>query len=143
MKARDAAVLGGALALYDLVATGILPLMGDLMARTSTMPFGPVVAWRDASGESWALIGMGDLLVSTMFPLVMRKAYGRTAGLAALVLSCAGILTTCGLVALGVTTLFPVMVVVGPTMVLQYVWWSRRTTGERTTHAYLTAEPIG
>jgi hypothetical protein len=143
MKARDAAILGGALAVYDLVATGILPLMGDLMARTATMPFGPVVGWRDGSGESWALIGMGDLLVSTMFPLVMRKAYGRTAGMTALALSGTGIVVTFGLIALGITSLFPVMVVVGPSMVLQYAWWSRRTTGERTTRAYLMAEPIG
>src|SRR5262245_30643251 len=33
MRARDAAILGGALAVYDLIATSYLPLMGDLFVR--------------------------------------------------------------------------------------------------------------
>jgi hypothetical protein len=142
MKARDAAILGGALCIYDLVATGILPLMGDLMTRVATMPFAPVVAWHVGTVESSALIGMGDLLVTTMFPLVMRKAYGPAAGRVALVGSGGGILATFLMIALGVTDLFPVMVVVGPTMVLQYVWWSSRLGTERATWRYLQAEPI-
>jgi hypothetical protein len=141
MKARDAAILGGALCVYDLVATGILPLMGDLMTRVATMPFGSVVAWHVGAGESSALIGMGDLLVTTMFPLVMRKAYGPTAGQVALVGSAGGILTTFLLIAVGLTDLFPVMVVVGPSMVLQYLWWSRRFGLEHTTWQYLRGEP--
>jgi hypothetical protein len=75
--------------------------MGDLMARVGAMPFGPVVVWHDGAGEAFALIGLGDLLVSTMFPLVMQKAYGRTAGYIALGLSCAGIAATFVLIALG------------------------------------------
>jgi hypothetical protein len=37
---------------------------------------------------------------------------------------------------------FPVMTVLGPLMVLQYLWWSRRLGPERTTRAYLLAEPL-
>jgi hypothetical protein len=36
---------------------------------------------------------------------------------------------------------FPVMTVLGPLMVLQYLSWSRRRGPERTTRQYLQAEP--
>jgi hypothetical protein len=38
--------------------------------------------------------------------------------------------------------LFPVMVVLGPLMVLQYAWWARRRGPERTTRQYLQVEPL-
>jgi hypothetical protein len=38
MKARDAALLGVLLALYDFIATVKLPLMGELVARLSDLP---------------------------------------------------------------------------------------------------------
>jgi len=37
--------------------------------------------------------------------------------------------------------IFPVMVVLGPLMVLQYAYWRRRRGKERTTWQYLQAEP--
>lgn len=141
MKARDAAILGGALCIYDLLATSMLPLMGDLMARVATLPFGPVVAWPAESGVG-ALIGMGDLLLATMFPLVMRKAYGRPAGLVAFALSCASIVAPSVFALVVPVDLFPVMTVLGPAMVLQYLWWSRQAGAERTTWQYLQAETI-
>ena len=59
MRARDAAILGGALTLYDLVATSYLPLMGELFERVAELPFAPIVGWTaglDGSGlgSAWA-----------------------------------------------------------------------------------------
>jgi hypothetical protein len=43
MKARDAAVLGTALLVYDFVATSLLPLVNDLMGRLASLPFAPQI----------------------------------------------------------------------------------------------------
>jgi hypothetical protein len=137
MKARDAALLGVFLALYDFIATAQLPLMGDLVARLSGLPLAPMVAW--SSEHSLWGIGLGDVLLATVFPLVMRKAFGRTAGLVALLLALLAIGT---LLALPLQGLFPVMVVLGPLMLLQYLYWRRRRGRERTTWQYLQEEPL-
>ena len=141
MKARDAAILGAALAVYDFVATWQLSLMGDLFARVAGLPFAPLVAWPVGADGRWLGLGLGDLLLLTAFPLVQRKAYGRRAGLVAVV---TGLGTLVGIVALapvaGIVT-FPVMIVLGPLMVVEYAWCARRLGSERTTHQYRLAEP--
>jgi hypothetical protein len=142
MKARDAAILGGALALYDLVATSTLPLTGDLLTRVATLPFGPVVAWNDRAGGPATLVGMGDLLLATLFPLVMRKAFGQVAGRVALAVSCGSIAAPAGIALLYPVGMFPVMTVLGPAMVLAYLWWSRRSGPERTSWQYVQAEAL-
>lgn len=133
MKARDAALLGALLALYDFIATSQLPLMSDLITRLSGLPLAPTITW---SSENMMLgIGLGDVLLATVFPLVMRKAFGRLAGITALVLALAAI----GMPLQGP---FPTMVVLGPLMVLQYLFWSRQRGQERTTFQYLQQEPL-
>ena len=87
MRARDAAILGAALTVYDAVATALLPLMSDLFDQLSRMPFAPIVGWTAGSDGRWSGIGVGDLLVMTVFPLVMRKAFSREAGVAALAIA--------------------------------------------------------
>jgi hypothetical protein len=141
LKARDAAVLGAGLAVYDVIATSWLPLMGDLLARVGGFPFAPLLAWPMGNGE-WLGIGLGDLLLATVFPLVMRKAYGVAAGLGAMALSLGGIVFSLTLTRWAELGIFPVMVVLGPLMVLQYVAWARRRGPERTTVQYLRAEPL-
>jgi hypothetical protein len=71
--------------------------------------------------------------------LVMLKAFGRPAGLVALVLNLAAIGT---LLALPLQGGFPLMVVLGPLMGLQYLYWRRRRGQERTTWHYLQEEPM-
>jgi hypothetical protein len=140
MKARDAAILGGLLVVYDVLFTSVLPLMTDLIGRLGSLPFAPLVAWPtgvEVTGQ-WLAIGLGDLLLATVFPLVLRKAYGRQAGLAALVLSAVALAS---ILALPLQTPFPVMVVLGPLMVLQYLYWRRQHGPERKTWQYLQAEP--
>ena len=142
MKARDAAVLGGALTVYDFIATSRLPLMTDLMTRLSGIPLAPLVAWEAGEGR-WLGVGLGDLLLATVFPLVMRKAFGRGAGLAAMALALAALGAMLALLALEVVRVtIPAMVALGPLMVLQYVYWVRRRGAERTTWQYLEAEPV-
>lgn len=140
MKARDAALLGGLLAIYDFVFTTRLPLMNDLLTRLATLPFAPQVVWPSGPGE-WVGLGLGDLLVAVTFPLVMRKAFGRSAGWVAALVSISVVAVLFGLASLGaLASAFPMMVVLGPCMVLQYVLWIRRRGQERTTWHYLQAE---
>ena len=141
LRARDAAVLGGALTVYDLIATSLLSLTSDLIARLASLPLAPVVAWSVGEGR-WLGLGLGDLLMATVFPLVLRKAYGRRAGLAALAVGLGTIGLVLGLGVLGLLPgTFPVMVVLGPLMVGQYAGWRRRRGPERTTWQYRQAEP--
>jgi hypothetical protein len=141
MKARDAAVLGGALALYDLIATSLLPLMTDLITRLASIPFAPVVSW--GVGTEYREIGLGDLLLLTLFPLVMRKAFGRSAGMVAMAINLGTIAALAALVELAdVEALLPFMTGLGPLMVLQYLYWMRRRGQERTTWQYLQSEPL-
>ena len=130
VKARDMVVLGVALAVYDFVATAQSPLMNLLINRLSNLPLAPIIAWR-SEGATLSL-GLGDLLLAAVFPLVMRKAYGLTAGWAALAIA----LGTIGVVlAFPPRQGFPVMVILGPLMALQYIYWSWQRGQERTTEA--------
>jgi hypothetical protein len=145
MKARDAAILGAALVGYDYLFTSVLPLMTNLTGHLAGLPFMPLVIWRFfLDGELWWLgIGLGDLLLATVFPLVMRKAYGRPAGLAALLISLCALAAVLSLPALGfVYSAFPVMVVLGPLMVGQYLYWRHRCGPERTTRQYWQVEAV-
>jgi hypothetical protein len=142
MRAGHVAFLGVALAVYDLVATSILTTTGDLFARLSGLPFAPLVAWPTGRGEEWIGVGLGDLLVAAVFPIVFRKAFARSAGFAAgasALTVIAGLLVLVDIKAL--TGTFPVMVVLGPVIVAEYLWQHRRLGSERTTVAYLTQEP--
>lgn len=141
MKARDLAILALALAVYDFVFTTQLPLMADLFHRLSGLPFAPLVIWPLENAGQWLGIGLGDLLLAAAFPLVMRKAFGRPAGLAAL-LSGFGVLAILLVLPMSdaLTKIFPVMVVLGPLIGLQYLYWRRQHGAERTMRQYLLAE---
>jgi hypothetical protein len=140
MKARDVAVLAGVLALYDLIATSVLPLTTDLLLRLTSIPLTPLVTW--GAGNEGLGVGLGDLLLATVFPLVMRKAFGRAAGIVAIVttLSVSAVMLALLMLA-NLTVTLPAMTALGPLMVLQYGYWIRRLGRERTTRQYLQAEP--
>ena len=140
MGAREVTLLGGALAIYDFVATSQLTLMTDLIGRLSEIPFVPFLAW-DAHGAGLG-VGLGDLLLISVFPLAMRKSFGRDAGAVALGIGIAALASVLAVIELGVITeAIPVMVVLGPLMVAQYAIWRRRLP-QRTTVQYLRAEPL-
>lgn len=141
MGAREVTALAAALALYDFVATTQLTTMIDLIGRLSEVPFVPFLAW-DAAGDGVG-VGLGDLLLLSAFPLAMRKSFGAKPGLVGLgvgigVLGAVLLVLELGLI----TAAIPVMVALGPLMVAQYVFWSRRLP-HRTTRQYLNAEPLG
>ena len=139
MKARDVAVLAGVLAIYDLVATSLLPLMGDMFVRLAGIPFAPLVSW--GAGSQQLSIGLGDLLLMPTFALVMWKAFGLPAGVTAMAVNLVTLAALLTLVVLGdVPVLVPVMTVLGPLMVAQYAYWFRRLGPERTTRQYLRAQ---
>jgi hypothetical protein len=128
--------------LYDYLATSYLPLMNDLVIRLVGLPFAPLIAWNYGAGEHGLAIGLGDLLLATLFPLVMRKAYGRSAGLVALTLALVAVAMMLALLDLGIVRVaLPAMVVLGPLMIIQLLYW-RRHGQERTTWQYLQAEPL-
>src|SRR6266851_2238907 len=100
MKARDAALLGAFLAVYDVLATSQLPLTSTLFAHLAGLPFAPLLSWGSGRGA------MGMLL------------------------------------ALPLQGVFPVMVVLGPLMGLQYLFWRRYRGQERTTWQYFQEDPL-
>jgi hypothetical protein len=141
LRARDLAILAAALVLYDLIATSLLPLTTELVERLAGLPFTPVLAW-PVGDQGWSGLGLGDLLFATVGPLVFRKAFGRTAGWVAIGLA---LIALGGVMLAGVTGwlpgIFPVMVVLGPLLVTQYLIWIRVRGSERTTAHYLADEP--
>ncbi len=140
MQARDLTIVAGMLAVYDVIATWLLPLMTDMIERLAGLPFVPLVAW-PVEEWRWLGIGLGDLLLAAVFPLVARKAFGITAGIAALAIGGGAIAGVLALPLLGITYVaFPVMIVLGPLIVAQYGYW-RRCGPERTTWQYRRVEP--
>jgi len=124
-----------------VIATALLPLTTDLIARLATLPFTPLLAWPTGDGD-WLGLGLGDLLLATLGPLVLRKAFCKTAGLMALFVALATIGVVLTLPLLGLLRgAFPVMVVLGPLLVGQYAFWLCVNGSERSTAAYLAAEP--
>lgn len=141
MPARAVAILAGALALYDFVFSEQLTLMSDLFEGLAAVPFAPMLAWPVTAGGAWLGLGLGDLIVATLTPLVLRKAYGRAAGAGAIVLNTLAVALLLMLLVQGVRVSFPVMVLLGPLTVLQYFFWQRQRGAERATWQYLQAEP--
>jgi hypothetical protein len=141
LRARDLAILGGALVVYDLIATSLLPLTSDLIARLAELPFTPVLVW-PVDQKQWLGIGLGDLLFATAGPLVFRKSFGPTAGVVAVFVAVGAIGAVFLVGALGLLPdTFPMMVVLGPLLVTQYLAWSRVRGQERTTAQYRGEDP--
>ena len=139
IKARNVMMLAVFLTLYDTIATSILPLMHDMMLHLAPLPFAPTMVW--GNGNALAGIGLGDLILAATFPLVMRKAFSRRAGLLALLLMPSVI---AGMILLQIIMptkgIFPAMLFLGPVMILQYFFWHRHQKRERTMWQYYEQE---
>ena len=116
------------MAIYDFIATSWLPLMTDLVLRLAQFLFAPWWPGEDGDGPPLGL-GLADLLVATVFPLTMGKAFGHMAGVAALVAT----LLVIGILLAVPLPVLPAIVPLGPLMLLQYGFWRRRKGSERTT----------
>lgn len=133
MKARQVALLAGFLTVYDAVMTWQLSHMAELFARLFGLPLVPVVAWPLDEEGQWIGLGIGDLMLAAVSPLVMRKAFGLAAGRLALILNLGLLLLLLALAATElVRGLFPVMLALGPLTLLQYWLWRSRCGPERT-----------
>jgi hypothetical protein len=143
MHARDIAVLAGVLAIYDAIVTWQLTQTADLFGRLFGLPLAPIIVWPLDDGR-WLGIGMGDMLLGTVLPLVLRKAFGRAAGAIALATNLAAIAVLLFVPWLSAGRgVFPVMVLLGPLSVLHHLYWHWRAGPERTTWQYQQAEPRG
>jgi hypothetical protein len=143
MKAREVAVLAAVLTCYDFIATWQLHLMTEVFLRLGQLPLVPVVAWGITDPNTSLRLGLGDLLMLTVTPLVFRKAFGRRAGLVALGSSAVVLTVMLTLMTAQIITgSVPVMGVLGPMIVAQYWYWTRTVGTERTTREYLRAEPL-
>jgi hypothetical protein len=140
MRPAHAAGLAAGLTLYDAAATWGLGQMAELYGRLGALPFAPLLAWPAQPGR-WLGIGLGDLLLAAVVPLVFRRVYGHGAGMLALT---AGLATLAMLVVLshvgatGVT--FPAVVVLGPLIVAQYLGWRAGGRTDRSVWQWRLAE---
>lgn len=135
MRARQVAAFAAGLVVYDFLATVAFPVMVEFFTRVAAMPFAPVLGW--GTGDAALAIGLGDVLVATLWVTAVEKAFGRRAALVAAVLG-VGATLAIGLAFWGglLDDVVPVMVVLGPLVLVQYAVLRRRP--ERTTAAYLT-----
>lgn len=144
LRARDAAVLAGALTVYDVLFTSHFPVMTSLFGHLSALPFAPLGGWPLGHDGGWLAIGAGDLLIATVFPLVLGRAFGRPAAWLTMALGLGTLAALLTVVSLGLTApTFPAMLGLGPVSVLQYLIWAKVRGPERTTWQYRQAEEPG
>jgi hypothetical protein len=145
MKLRDVAWLSLGLACYDVLFASYYPLTGRLLARYITHPLTPVVGMR--FGEVDYAVGLGDLLVYSLFFVVAYKAYGkRAAAIAAGVIVVMGGFATAfipfvfNLTNANLDVLIPAQSLFGPAAFVTYLWMKRHYGRERTMAEYLASQ---
>ncbi len=136
MRLGDLSIFSALLAVYDTLSTLILPTQTSLYWRLVGMPFAPLIAWPSPKG--WLAFGLGDLIVMCLYPLVMRKAYGRPAGIAAVLLDMGVVAFLLALSVSGILKIFfPVMALLGPIVVVHYLIYRSKGYQERTMRQYI------
>jgi hypothetical protein len=145
MKLRDVAWLSLGLACYDVLFASYYPLTGRLLARYITHPLTPVVGMR--FGEVDYAVGLGDLLVYSLFFVATYKAYGKWAAtIAAGVIAVMGGFATAfipfvfNLTNANLDVLIPAQSLFGPFAFLTYLWMKRHYGRERTMAEYLASQ---
>ncbi|MER5886150.1 hypothetical protein ABT160_20200 [Streptomyces sp. NPDC001941] len=140
MRSSHTAFFAGALACYDLVATGLTSVMERFAAQVTGLPFAPLLAVDQ--GDPPVALGLGDLLLLVLFPLTATKAFGRAAGVVAATVGVAVSGTVSLLFGLGVLTgAFPLLTALGPLIVLQHLLWKRARGAERTSAEWRAGAP--
>ncbi len=145
MKLRHVAWLSLGLACYDIIFASYYPLTGRLLARYITHPLTPVIGMR--FGKVDYALGLGDLLVYSLFFVTAYKAYGkRAATIAAGVIVVFGGFATAYISLLfnftnaNLDELIPAQSLFGPAAFLTYLWMKRRYGRERTMAEYLASQ---
>jgi hypothetical protein len=130
LNARNAVVLISGIGLFDFIATAQIGLMDQVVERLSGFPFEPFVGG----------FGLGDILMMTLFTLIMEKAFGRLAARVAALISFVAIAIAVFVVEAGwVAPIIPMMTPMVPLVILQYLYWQRRYGSERTLGQYWSA----
>jgi len=145
MKLRHVAWLSLGLAAYDILFASYYPLTGRLIARYITHPLTPVMGMR--FGEVDYAVGLGDLLVYSLFFVAAYKAYGaRAARIAAVVIVVMGGFATAFIPFLfnftnaNLDILIPAQSLFGPVAFVTYLWMKRHYGRERTMAEYLASQ---
>jgi hypothetical protein len=145
MKLRHVAWLSLGLAGYDILFASYYPLTGELLARYVTHPLTPVLGMR--FGEVDYAVGLGDLLVYSLFFVAAYKAYGaRAAKIAAAVIVVMGGFATAfipflfNLTNANLDILIPAQSLFGPAAFVAYLWMKRHYGRERTMAEYLASQ---
>lgn len=134
VRARDLVILALAIAVYDFIFTGRLPVTADLFAQLDNLPFAPLLAWGQGAGR--AAIGLGDTLMASAFVLALYKAWGQGAaalGFGAMALAFPLLFVLPLLGGVFITAAYPAMVVIAPLQLMVYLYGRRRYGPERTT----------
>ncbi|MFG3281282.1 hypothetical protein [Streptomyces sp. NPDC048111] len=140
MRPVHVASLAAVLTGYDLLATTLTHVTADFAAQVQGRPFAPMFAL--TGGAEPVAVGLGDLLLLVLFPLVAARAFGRRAGLVAAVVGVGVTSAVSLLFALGaLTSGFPLLTLLGPLIVAQHLLWTRRYE-ERRTVAWRAGEPV-
>lgn len=138
LRTAPVAAFAGVLVGYDVLATLVFPTMLDFVTQLLALPLTPVIGWGNLNDG--VAVGLGDVLLLTLWTLVTEKGYGRRA---ALIGAGANVLALTGLVlaiALDVVNRpLPAMLVMGPIMVTHYLVLRRRAR-ERTIGEYYATD---
>jgi hypothetical protein len=145
MKLRHVAAMALGLAGYDVIFAAYYPLTGRLIARYLTHPLTPLLGIR--LGYIDYAVGLGDLLVYSLFFVAAYKAYGaRAATIAAGVIVVMGGIATAFIPFLfsftnaNLDVLVPAQSLFGPAAFVTYLWMKRHYGRERTMAEYLAAQ---
>lgn len=132
ITAAQVAALAAILTPYDLIATSLTTVTGDLVRHLSSTPFMPMLTVSVRATPIAA--GLGDCLILTLWPLVACKAYGRAAGRWGAVIGLAVVGAILGGVLAGwLTGGVPLLTPLGPCIIAQHFFWRARRGRERTT----------
>jgi hypothetical protein len=144
MKLKHVAWLALALAIYDFIFDQLLPLTDKLVAGYLSHPMDPLFGFR--FGIDNYGVGLGDLLVYSLFLTACYKAYGwRAAKIAIGLIYTVGAFATAFVPFLIALTdpeqdlLVPAQVLFGPLAFATYYWMRRRWGPERTMAQFLAS----
>jgi hypothetical protein len=148
MKLKHVAWFALILAGYDLAFTTVLPVNSHLAEEFLGWPLDPSFGMR--FGLYNATVGIGDLLVFSLFLIATYKAYGRTAARVAMSLVvvfgvaavCAAPLLLDVFITARTDVAIPAQTSFGPVAFLAYLWMRRHYGRERTMQEFLASGDV-
>jgi hypothetical protein len=147
MRLQYVAWLALALAAYDILFATVLPLTDKLVAGYLAHPLDPLIGMR--FGIDNYGVGLGDLLVYSLFLVAAYKAYGaKAARIAFGLIVLFGALVTAfipfvlNFLDTELDLLVPSQALFGPAAFLCYLWMKRRYGRERTMAEYLASTDV-